>query len=103
MTNLAMILKRTGDRQRARLLCEDALRIQESAVGPDHPKLAQTLTSLASVHYALREYADAQPLYRRAHAIREKSLGANHLDSALALRNLALVAGQRNGPPVNIF
>ena len=35
--------------------------------------------------------ADAEPLHRRALAIREKALGAEHLDLATSLNNLALL------------
>ncbi len=36
-------------------------------------------------------YADAQPLYERALAIREMALGADHPDVATTLNNLALL------------
>ena len=35
------------------------------------------------------EYAEAEPLYRRALAIREKALGPEHPDTAHGLNNLA--------------
>src|SRR6516164_126553 len=34
-------------------------------------------------------YAEAEPLYKRVLEIREKALGANHLDVAASLNNLA--------------
>jgi tetratricopeptide (TPR) repeat protein len=35
------------------------------------------------------KYEEAEPLYRRALAVREKQLGAEHPDTALSLNNLA--------------
>jgi tetratricopeptide (TPR) repeat protein len=35
------------------------------------------------------QYADAEPLYKRSLAIREKALGSDHLDVAQSLNNLA--------------
>ena len=36
-------------------------------------------------------YADAEPLYKRALAVREKTLGPDHPDVAQTLNNLALL------------
>jgi tetratricopeptide (TPR) repeat protein len=40
-------------------------------------------------------YADAEPLYKRALAIREKTLGPDHPDVAQSLNNLALLYDQQ--------
>ena len=40
---------------------------------------------------AQENYAEAEPLYRRALAIREKTLGPDHPDTAASLNNLALL------------
>ncbi|HWF96038.1 MAG TPA: tetratricopeptide repeat protein, partial [Xanthobacteraceae bacterium] len=42
-------------------------------------------------HCALAAYAQARPLYERALAINEKTLGPEHPDTALSLNNLALL------------
>jgi CHAT domain-containing protein len=58
--------------------------------------VAHTLNNLAGVYEAQGKYADAEGLYRRALAIKEKALGADHPDVAQTLHNLALVyADQR--------
>jgi tetratricopeptide (TPR) repeat protein len=41
-------------------------------------------------------YADAEPLFRRALAILEESLGPDHPDVALVLNNLALLLQATN-------
>ena len=40
-----------------------------------------------------RKYAEAIPLAQRALAIRERTLGPNHLDVAVSLNNLAPIPG----------
>ncbi len=58
-------------------------------MGPQHPDLATALGNLARVHEAQGDLARAAPLYRRALAIREGSLGADHLLVADSLDALA--------------
>ena len=50
-----------------------------------------TLNNLASVYQAQGKYAEAEALYKRALAIREKALGQDHPDVADILNNLAIV------------
>ena len=51
--------------------------------------MALTLNNLADVYHSQGKYAEAEGLYRRALAIREKALGAGHPDVAATLNNLA--------------
>jgi tetratricopeptide (TPR) repeat protein len=44
-------------------------------LGPDHPDVATALNNLASLLQDKGDYADAEPLYRRALAIAETTLG----------------------------
>jgi CHAT domain-containing protein len=53
--------------------------------------VATTLNNLGVVYRALRKYAQAEGLYQRALAIREKALGAGHPYVATTLHNLANV------------
>ena len=41
------------------------------------------------MYYLIGKYAQAEPLYVRALAIKEKQLGSNHPDTATSLNNLA--------------
>lgn len=68
--------------RRAHAICEN-LR------NPDHPDIAFSLNSLASVLQTKGDYERAEPLYRRALTIREKALGSEHPDTATSLNNLA--------------
>ncbi len=56
---------------------------------PQDPRLATSLDSLGEVYLHQRRYAEAEPLHKRALAIREKALGPEHPDFAESLNNLA--------------
>ena len=46
---------------------------------------------MAALYETLGDYAKAEPLFKRALAIREKALGPEHPDVATSLNNLALL------------
>ncbi len=50
---------------------------------------ATGLNNLANLYQAQGHYAEAEPLYQRALAIREKALGPEHPDVATSLENYA--------------
>ncbi len=52
---------------------------------------ATALNNLAELYRSQGKYEQAEPLYQRALAIREKQLGAEHPDTATNLNNLALL------------
>ena len=64
-----------------------ALQIAKN-FGLEDPRLATSLNNLASLYQAQRKYAQAELLFERALAIREKSLGPEHPDLATSLNNL---------------
>ena len=53
--------------------------------------MATDLDRLARLHYYERQYAEAEPLWRRSLAIREKALGLDHPDVATNLYDLAML------------
>ena len=57
--------------------------------GVNHANYAVALYNLANVYKEQGKYADAEALFKRALAIREKALGAGHPDVADTLNNLA--------------
>ena len=65
------------------------LAIREKAFGPDHPAVASGLAGLAAVHVARGQYAQAEPLLKRALAISEKTLGPDHPATASILDDYA--------------
>ncbi len=51
--------------------------------------MVRPLTNLAQLYQAQSKYADAEPLYKRAIAILEKSFGTDHPHVAAVLKNMA--------------
>ena len=70
---------------------ERALKIDEKALGPDHPDVARDLNALAALYLAQGEYGRASPLFQRALNIAEEALPPDHPDVATDLNNLAMV------------
>ena len=58
---------------------------------PEHPDVATALNNLALLYEAQGRRADAEPLYKRALAIEEKTLGLDHSYGAVSLNNLAVL------------
>ena len=51
--------------------------------------MAESISNLARLYYAQNWYVQAEPLYKRALAINEKSLDPNHPDVVTSLEELA--------------
>jgi tetratricopeptide (TPR) repeat protein len=68
---------------------EEALRLGEAEVRPDHPTNAALLSALAQLYHHQGRHADAEPLFRWVLAIDEKALGPKHLGLATDLENYA--------------
>jgi tetratricopeptide (TPR) repeat protein len=60
--------------------------------------VATDLNNLAALLYATNRQAEAEPLYRRALAIDEKSFGPDHPNVARDLNNLASLLSATNRP-----
>jgi tetratricopeptide (TPR) repeat protein len=80
----------------AERLFRQALAIFEISYGPDHPKVATGLNSLAGLLADTNRMSEAEPLFRRALAFDEASYGPNHPHVAAVLNNLALLLGDTN-------
>ncbi len=81
---------RQADYAEAEKLLLSALKEAEK-FGEQDPRLATSLNNLAVLYNAQGRYAQAEPLYQRALAIREKALGPEHPDVAPSLNNLAVL------------
>ena len=84
----AMLLYRQGSYDRAIAATKKALQIAERN-GLDHPNVATSLNNLAALYKAKGQYADAEPLYQRSLAIREKALGPHHPIVAQSLKTIS--------------
>jgi tetratricopeptide (TPR) repeat protein len=80
-----------GDYPAAAAFKEATLTLTTSEFGPDAVETATALNNLALVYETLARYAEAEPLYRRAIEIGEKTLGKEHPDVATQYNNLALL------------
>ncbi len=68
-----------------------ALALREGQLGPDHPRIADSLNNLAGALYAKGANDEAAALYTRALRLNEATLGPDHPQIAMTLGNLALV------------
>ena len=66
-----------GDHVTAERLLRQALALQETSAGPNHPEVANILNNLAIVCELNGKLTDAEGCYRRAYAIATSSLPAN--------------------------
>ncbi|MCP4546536.1 MAG: tetratricopeptide repeat protein, partial [bacterium] len=71
------------------------LELGEREFGPHHEATVVLLNSLAMLFHTQGKYANAEPLYKRALAMREKALGPQHPDVAQILNNLVFRSKQR--------
>ena len=79
-----------GKYDRAIVVAKKALEVAEREfVGPNHPAVAASLNNLAFLYHKQGEYAEAEPLYKRALPIMEKALGSNHPNVAKVLERMS--------------
>ena len=62
------------------------------AFGPSHPFVATSLNNLGGIYTKQGRYGDAEELFARSLAIREKMLGPDHFDVSASLNNVAVLA-----------
>lgn len=84
-----------GQYKEAAPFYQQALSIDEKALGPDHSKVATDLNNLAELYREQGRFADAEPLHQQALAIRQQALSPDHPDMAQSLNNLALLYYQQ--------
>ena len=91
LNNLGRIYLDWGRPSEARVLFERAVFVLEndSRYGPEDRNLGSMLTNLAIAYDSERRFSDAQLMYHRALAIKEKTYGENHLYVATTLDHCA--------------
>ena len=80
-----------GEYAKAEPLLQEALRIRQKFLGPEHPETAASLNDVASLYEDMGEYRKAEPLYQEALRIRQKVLGPEDPFTANSLNNLAVL------------
>jgi tetratricopeptide (TPR) repeat protein len=69
---------------------------EAEAFGQQDPRLATSLNNLAELYRLEGLFVDAEPLYKRSLAIREKALGPEHPQVATSLENYAMLLRKTN-------
>jgi tetratricopeptide (TPR) repeat protein len=85
----SIALYKKGDVAGAIATGTKALDAALAALGPEAPAVATIASNLARMHDRELQRPEAEALYRRTLAIREKTQGPEHLEVASALNNLA--------------
>jgi tetratricopeptide (TPR) repeat protein len=70
LNKLAELYCAQGQYAQAKPLYDRSLAIREKALGPDHPKVAQSLENMAQLYRKIGQEKDAEELEKRAAAIR---------------------------------
>jgi tetratricopeptide (TPR) repeat protein len=89
--NAIVQLLARGDHAAALAQAQKLEAVAKAQFGINHTSYANALNALATVYVAQQKYDEAEGLYRRAIAIRERVLGHGHPDVAHTLTNLSLV------------
>ncbi|KAH0503568.1 Nephrocystin-3 [Microtus ochrogaster] len=93
---LGRFLKDLGLLSQAVVPLQRSLEIRETALDPDHPRVAQSLHQLASVYVQWKKFGDAEQLYKQALEISENAYGADHPHAARELEALAALYHKQN-------
>lgn len=85
---------RAADAQQLEM-AQSALRIREVRLGPDDPKVADSLTLLGGILMIRSDFVGAEPILERAVRIREKALGPEHQDTGVAVKMLGQAVARK--------
>ncbi len=95
-TGLAQMYSVTKQTDKAFSLCEKALKIQEDALGDDHPYTLQTMHAMGVMQMDQLAFVDAARTLLKAYTNRLKKFGKDHEDTLLSMNGLARAYG-KNG------
>jgi len=88
--NCGIFFSATGQFDKALVMHERSLRLDQTALGERHPTVLTGLSNLASLYKQQGRFDRAQPLYERALKLREDVLGADHPHVAHSLNALGV-------------
>jgi serine/threonine protein kinase/Tfp pilus assembly protein PilF len=80
-----------GDNRKADDMIRQALALRKAVFGPEHPRVADSLSDLAAVLQDEDQLSEAEAMFRQALDMRRKLLGNEHRDVATSLSNLGVV------------
>ncbi|XP_007505158.1 nephrocystin-3 isoform X2 [Monodelphis domestica] len=93
---LGRFLKDLGLLSQAVVPLQRSLEIRETALDPDHPRVAQSLHQLAGVYVQWKKFGNAEQLYKQALEILENAYGSEHPLIARELDALATLYQKQN-------
>ncbi|HSK76678.1 MAG TPA: serine/threonine-protein kinase [Thermoanaerobaculia bacterium] len=86
---LGRVYRKLGVHERAEPLLRSSLALRRKALGPRHPDVAVSLTSLGDLLQIEGVYDEAERCYREALELRREAFGPEHPEVAASLNNLA--------------
>jgi tetratricopeptide (TPR) repeat protein len=86
---LGRVYRKLGVHDRAEPLLRSSLALRRKTLGPRHPDVAVSLTSLADLLQMEGVYDEAERYYREALTLRREAFGPEHPDVAASLGSLA--------------
>ncbi len=89
--NLALLYESQGRYEEAEPLYLQAIDIDKTVLGENHPDYAIDLNNLAGLYRSQGHYEEAEPLYKQAIGIDKVALGEDHPNYARDINNLALL------------
>ncbi|MDQ2715171.1 MAG: FxSxx-COOH system tetratricopeptide repeat protein [Chloroflexota bacterium] len=92
---VAQYLRAHGRYAEAEPLFQQALRIREQQLGPEHLDVTYPLAKLAELYRLQGKYAEAEPLFQQVLRIREQQLGPEHLDVVYPLNGLGTLYAEQ--------
>ena len=96
LSQLGLVLRRTGQLKEAGEAYSRALRIQEHALSPAHPEVARTLAAQTALANNAGEFARARELGERAIDIAERAQPPDGVLTAVVANNLAIALYELN-------
>jgi tetratricopeptide (TPR) repeat protein len=78
LSRIGRCLQSDGRYSEAQILLDDTLEIEEKALGPEHPNVLASVSSLGVILAQQGKYEGAEVMLRRALEGREKVLGPEH-------------------------
>jgi tetratricopeptide (TPR) repeat protein len=89
LTALASLYQNQGVYDKAEVLLQECLALNEKEFGEKHVSTLRTMNSLASLFDDQGNYSKAQSLHQKCLALREELLGERHSDTLISLNCLA--------------
>lgn len=92
MYQLALVVQALGRYSSAEVLADKSLEIHRSELGPNHPRVADTLDAVGWTQLRLGHYRQAESAYVQSLAIREKVEPPDQLGVAGTLSDLGFAS-----------